>query len=199
MSSFPDLKSLRKQSRQKRRKLTPYQQRRAALELFHRVRRQPWFRFSRNLSFYQAGDGEIDPTLLFRLACKRGKKCYLPVMSRLGPARLRFIRYRPGDRLRRRQMHVLEPRIRIRNLLQPWALRLVLMPLVVFDANCNRVGMGKGYYDRTFAFKKRGKRKRPVLLGLAHECQRVEKLQPAPWDVQLDAIATPVRIYQAGP
>lgn len=76
------------------------------------------------------------------------------------------------------------------------ALHLVLLPLVGFDARCNRIGMGGGFYDRSFAFL-RGRRcwRRPLLVGLAHECQRVDAIKPRPWDLPLDAVVSERRIY----
>ena len=79
----------------------------------------------------------------------------------------------------------------------PRVLSLVLLPLVAFDTGGNRLGMGKGYYDHTFAFLRCSQRRRPVLLGLAHECQRVDALDTASWDVPLQAIVTDVAWYKA--
>src|SRR5690606_22657406 len=132
---------------------------------------------------------------------RRGKQCYLPVMRRDGPLRLLWRRHRPGMRLRRGRYGILEPRLRAAAA-PARALDLVLLPLVGFDARGNRMGMGKGFYDRTFAFRRRPEsvagaegaargRGRPRLLGLAHDCQRVDALPAAPWDVPLDAVATP--------
>lgn len=71
-------------------------------------------------------------------------------------------------------------------------LDLVLTPLVAFDRNCNRVGRGRAFYDRAFAFLMAEQRPaRPVLVGLAHDLQQVELLQTASHDVQLDAVITP--------
>jgi 5-formyltetrahydrofolate cyclo-ligase len=56
--------------------------------------------------------------------------------------------------------------------------------------------MGGGYYDRTLAFKKQQKMaKNPKLYGLAFDCQEVAKLNAEPWDVPLNAIITPSKIY----
>ena len=62
------------------------------------------------------------------------------------------------------------------------------MPLVGFDKTGNRLGMGKGYYDRTFAENSPFFR-RPRLIGLAHSIQEAT-LIPNLWDVPLDAVFT---------
>ncbi len=51
--------------------------------------------------------------------------------------------------------------------------------------------MGGGFYDTTFAFKRRQPGKsRPKLIGLAHGCQEVEKLPLESWDIPLEAVVT---------
>lgn len=142
-----------------------------------------------------AADGEIDPALLLAAAQRRGKACYLPVLSPVGVPRLRFKRWRKGEGLRTNFYGIAEPRTG--RLCPPRLLSLVLLPLVGFDAAGNRLGMGKGYYDRTFAFRRHSKRERPALLGLAHECQRVEKLEVEAWDLPLEGIVTDQTWYRA--
>jgi 5-formyltetrahydrofolate cyclo-ligase len=70
-------------------------------------------------------------------------------------------------------------------------LDLVLLPLVAFDDNRQRIGMGGGYYDRTFSFL-RGRRQllKPKLVGLAFACQKVPEIVASPWDIRLYCIIT---------
>jgi len=65
----------------------------------------------------------------------------------------------------------------------------VLVPLVAFDDAGNRLGMGAGYYDRSFAFR-RAAPSPPLLVGVGYEFQRVPALAAQPWDVPLDAVLT---------
>jgi 5-formyltetrahydrofolate cyclo-ligase len=180
--------ALRKELRKRRRALSAAQQKSAARRLHRRLVTSPLFRFSRRIAFTMAADGEIDPSLLLATAQRLGKDCYLPVLSPVGPPRLRFKRWRKGESLRTNFYGIAEPRNGRH--CPPRALSLVLLPLVGFDANGNRLGMGKGYYDRTFAFRRHGAGRRPVLLGLAHECQRVDQLEVEAWDLPLDGIVT---------
>ncbi len=76
-----------------------------------------------------------------------------------------------------------------------WTLDVILLPLVGFDDDGQRIGMGGGFYDRTLAFTQRPG-PRPRLIGLAHDCQRVTRLPVAPWDVPLDAIVSDRRILR---
>ena len=61
-----------------------------------------------------------------------------------------------------------------------------LIPLLVFDSHGNRIGMGGGYYDKFFENSKT----RPLLIGIAYELQKAEKIIPQEWDVRMDMIAT---------
>jgi 5-formyltetrahydrofolate cyclo-ligase len=77
-----------------------------------------------------------------------------------------------------------------------WALDLVLLPLVGFDEQGGRLGMGGGFYDRSLAYLQRRKNwHKPTLLGLAHECQKVDRLPLASWDVVLQGTVTGTRWY----
>ena len=71
------------------------------------------------------------------------------------------------------------------------SLDIVFVPLVAFDRNGNRLGMGGGYYDRAFSFKNDYLHlSRPCLIGVAHHFQEVESISAQVWDVRLDAILT---------
>ena len=193
---------LRRELRRRRRALSPKQQVAAARALFKRVVVSPLFRFSKRLTFTLARDGEISTDLLMREAARRGKRCYLPVMhntgSVYGRTRLTFREWHSGVQLRKGRYGIPEPRLgRIGS---THALSVVFMPLVGFDANCNRLGMGRAYYDHTFEFLLRSQRSRPALVGLAHDCQRVDAtLELAPWDVPLRAIVSDRSWYHPPP
>jgi 5-formyltetrahydrofolate cyclo-ligase len=192
----PQQKStLRKELRKRRRALSAAQQKSSSRQLHRRLVTSALFRFSRRIAFTMAADGEIDPSLLLATAQRRGKECYLPVLSPIGPPRLRFKRWRKGERLRENFYGIAEPRAG--RYCSPRALSLVLLPLVGFDKSGNRLGMGKGYYDRTFAFQRHSVRHCPALLGLAHECQRVDRLQVEAWDLPLEGIVTEQNWYRA--
>jgi 5-formyltetrahydrofolate cyclo-ligase len=192
---------LRRALRRRRRALTPRQQRAAARALYRRVVMSKLFRFSRRLTFTLARDGEISTELLMREAARRGKRCYLPVMHNIGSiygrTRLTFREWQAGARLRKGRFGIPEPKLG--RLGATYSLGAVFMPLVGFDARCNRLGMGRAYYDNTFAFLRRSQRPRPALVGLAHDCQRVDPLAPAPWDVPLRAIVTDKAWYHPHP
>jgi 5-formyltetrahydrofolate cyclo-ligase len=110
----------------------------------------------------------------------------VPVLTR---ARMRFAELDVGAPMKTNFFGILEPvvgeHIDARNL------DLVLTPLVAFDDRGVRVGVGRGYYDRCFHFlRTRESWRRPKLLGVAYELQRVAQLDSQPWDVPLWGAAT---------
>lgn len=68
-------------------------------------------------------------------------------------------------------------------------LDVVLVPLIAFDDLGTRVGMGAGFYDRAFAFR-RELPAPPLLVGLAYHWQQVGTLRREAWDVALDVVIT---------
>ncbi len=183
--------ALRRQLRQARRQLSPTQQRRAARNLYRQLAQHPIFRRARHIAFYLPNDGEIDPRPLMLEAQRRGKATYLPVLNAWPRTRMVFQRLMPNERLAPNRFGIAEPAFLPNRQRRIWTLDLVLMPLVGFDEDGGRLGMGGGFYDRSLAY--RGRRKnghKPTLLGLAHECQKVDRLPLEPWDVSLQATVT---------
>lgn len=102
-------------------------------------------------------------------------------------ARSTRCRRQPGDALHNNCFGIPEPLPSIRRLIPARRLDLVTVRLLAFDDDCNRLGMGGGYHDRTFAFRKRHHRiDKPRLRGLAHAFQRVEQLPVQLWDIPPD-------------
>jgi 5-formyltetrahydrofolate cyclo-ligase len=62
---------------------------------------------------------------------------------------------------------------------------IILVPLVGFDRNMNRLGQGAGHYDRLFILFSNALR-----IGLAWSCQEIKDIPTDPWDIPLDAILT---------
>ncbi|QJI31680.1 5-formyltetrahydrofolate cyclo-ligase [Pseudomonas sp. ADAK18] len=189
---------LRRMLRKARCALTPSEQRQAAQGLYRQLAQHPLFRRAKHISLYLPTDGEIDPRLLLRAAQRRGKATYLPVLSAWPQTKMVFQRVRPGEKLSPNRFRILEPQVNVSRQRKVWTLDLVLLPLVGFDDVGGRLGMGGGFYDRSLAYLARRKTwRKPTLLGLAHECQKVERLAQASWDVPLEGTVTDRHWYVA--
>jgi len=188
-------KALRRFMRDQRNALTENQQINAANNLLNLLHTHPLFINSKRLAFYLANDGEIDPMPLLLEALAQGKHCYLPVLHPFNKRRLLFVRIRENTKLVQNCFGIWEPRIFCKDLIHPRALNLVLLPLVAFDPHGGRIGMGGGFYDYTFSFTKRASGWRPKLIGLAHECQKLARLELENWDIPLTGVATDQQLY----
>ena len=183
---------MRQHNRKRRAELGSQQLESAAEALARRIIELEIYRQSSKLAVYFAVNGEIslDPVIDHALAA--GKQVYLPNLDKQS---LRFSPYFREQKMRINNFRLPEPDVGDDEMLQPAELDLVLAPLVVFDQNRNRIGMGGGFYDRSFAMRKSPKVSVPVLIGVAHELQKVEQIIPEEWDVRLDMVVTERAIY----
>ncbi|MGY8869480.1 MAG: 5-formyltetrahydrofolate cyclo-ligase [Pseudomonadales bacterium] len=188
--------TLRQSMRQKRRALTAKQQATASLKLLAEIKKLPSIHKSKHLALYLPNDGELDPTPIIHWCWKMKKSVYLPVLHPLSHNRLWFVKYTPRTPMTRNMYGILEPKAPYRFIRAAKMLDIVLLPLVAFDDKGGRLGMGGGYYDRTFNFIRQFNAQKPRLIGLAHHLQKVEKLPIESWDVPLKTVATDYGCYQ---
>ena len=190
-------RALRSRLRETRRNLGSDQRNAAARLCARRLSELAAFRNARRIAAYLPADGELDTDPLIARAWDMGKSVYLPVLLPQGENRLWFARYEPDTILRCNRFGIPEPVGAARTRIAPLALDLVLTPLVAFDAQGHRLGMGGGFYDRSFAYLLRHRRwLRPRLIGLAYDFQRQPHLPHQPWDVPLHAIVTDKAVYE---
>lgn len=184
---------MRQANRNRRAALTPEQLERAAAALAQKILQLSCYQQAYHVAVYFAVHGEIslDPVIDHALA--HGKRVYLPNLDRQS---LRFSPYFHEQKMRINKFRLPEPDVADEEMLQPGQLDLVLAPLVVFDDERNRIGMGGGFYDRSFAMRKDPKVTDPVLIGVAHELQKVDRIVPEDWDVRLDMVITDQSIYR---
>ena len=148
---------------------------------------QSWFLEAEKIGFYWAMGAEVSLQLLMEKALEIGKTCYLPVCLEAEQS-LSFVSYKKGDILLPNRYRIPEPSLTENKIVSPQDLDLVFVPLLAFDASGNRLGSGKGYYDRTFAFLPPHPRVKPQLIGLAYQFQQIKHLDVNPWDVGMDKI-----------
>lgn len=180
--------ALRQVLRQNRRTLSGSERAWREAALLQALLRHPLFFRARNIALYWPADGEVDLRPLMLLAQPR-QRLYLPVITQ--GMRLSFAPWEPSRRLRLNRYRIPEPCHQPRERRKAHTLDLVLMPLVGFDHAGHRLGMGGGFYDRTFAFRlSRRHWRKPWLFGVAFALQHCPALSHEPWDVPLDGIAT---------
>jgi 5-formyltetrahydrofolate cyclo-ligase len=183
---------LRQRNRKLRAELNAEQLEQAAQNLARRILDLDEYRQSNRLAAYFAVNGEIglDPVIDHALAA--GKQVYLPNLDQQA---LRFSPYFHAQKMRINKFRLPEPDVEETAMLAPGELDLVLAPLVAFDSVRNRIGMGGGFYDRSFSFRKNPESATPVLIGVAHEMQKVDRIVPEEWDVRLDMVVTDQGLY----
>jgi 5-formyltetrahydrofolate cyclo-ligase len=181
---------LRNAMRAQRRSLDDRTQRQHGIALARQLNQQNIIRNAGRIACYLANDGEIETDELIEATWQRRQSVYLPILSPLQNS-LYFAPFDADSQLVCNRYGIAEPVHSATHWLRAPQLDVVLLPLVAFDDAGNRLGMGGGFYDRTLAFlQHREHRRKPVLIGLAHELQRVETLAAQNWDIPLDAIAT---------
>lgn len=159
---------------------------------------------ARVLGFFSERPGELisafwpfrgEPDLRPALSALHGSgRCvYLPVLVDQG---MGFRRWTPDGAMSPNRYGIPEPVDG--ETCEPLALDWVLTPLVGFSATGIRLGMGGGFYDRTFAERNRaqGDRLTPVLVGMGYGFQEVDSLPAQHWDVPLDAVITDRGIHR---
>jgi 5-formyltetrahydrofolate cyclo-ligase len=160
------------------------------------------FQQAKNVAGFLAFDGEADPLELMTHACNQQKRAYVPVIVAKGQP-LRFAPWHPSIAMKRNYFGIEEPDVPQTEWINAEQLDFVICPLVAFDQSCSRIGVGAGYYDRSFAFlndpmsdQRRGLDRSTVLAGFAFEMQRLTQIEPQPWDVPLDWVVTEKQIYR---
>ena len=208
---------IRKEILLKRNNLDAKFQTEASQNICERLLNLAEFKNAENIAFYIANKGEVDPFYLLppsvasrQLPPQAGgangegvaaesshsqagvtKKYYLPILDPEKPNHLLFQSYNPNEMLTPNRYGIPEPKLDPKKLINPRDLDCVLTPLVGFDKKGNRLGMGVGYYDRSFSFLQNKKRPgKPILIGLAYSFQEISVWRPDNWDIALDIVIT---------
>ncbi|MEP7313811.1 MAG: 5-formyltetrahydrofolate cyclo-ligase [Pseudomonadota bacterium] len=184
---------LRRLLRARRRAIPPQHGRQAARLLLRSVLKYGWLRAGRRVGLYLSTPEEIDTGPLLAAARRLGCRLYLPRVTRYRDSRMAL--FSADAPLRRSRYGIYEPQSHDRPPLRQ--LDVIFVPLVGFDGRCNRMGMGKGFYDRLLAARRAAPQlRRPLLVGLAYECQQVTQLLPQSHDVPLDFVVTESQVHR---
>lgn len=151
---------------------------------------------AKKIAHYMPTEGEINSKFILECEPFRNKNYFLPVLN-FETKTLLFYPHPLDEPLVENKLSILEPNVDGKKALALEELDIIFIPLVGFDKNCNRLGRGGGYYDRTLA--KLGDKKKPLLIGLAYEFQKIDNIEAQPWDVPMDFIVTENEIYERRP
>ena len=186
-------RNLRRELRHRRRDATAAVRMATGEAVAQRLLEHPRFPSSGYIAGYWATHGEVALHML-QVRLGEGQVWCLPCVQPDGT--LKFAPWQPGAPLVSNIYGIPEPELEDSSLLAPEDMALVVLPLLGFTRDCHRLGMGGGYYDRTFAFR-REKAAPPWLVGAAYSFQEIDTLEPQSWDVPLDAVVTEKEFIEA--
>ena len=176
---------LRQQIRKTRANLTALQQQQAEDSITQQALALIEAQNAQHIALYVSFDGEISTEKLIKTLWAQDKHVYLPVLHPFNPNHLLFLRYLPDTPMLKNKFGIWEPKLNVQNVLPLDELDILFTPLVAFDKQGNRLGMGGGFYDRTL---QNWQNSSFIPVGLAHQCQQVEQLPTEAWDVPLHRI-----------
>ncbi len=193
-----EIATIRSRIKRQRQQLDNISRQQYAWMMHARLKKHKFFLNSQNLAVYLPMQGEMSPLPLVDLARQLGKSIYLPVLMPFLTNRLWFTRWHADSKMQINRYGIPEPVYHGRDLIPATHLDLVITPLVAFDQQCHRIGMGGGYYDRSFNFLRfRQHWDKPRMIGIAYEFQKVPNIHPQTWDVPLQLVITENKLYSS--
>jgi|TARA_B100000780_G_scaffold256524_1_gene205762 5-formyltetrahydrofolate cyclo-ligase len=147
-------------------------------ELFRKQKRNKMI----SLSLYYPTNYEVNVLKLFNLIKTKKIKTLLPAIK--GKNKMNFIEWKLLDPLKINNFGMLDPFLQTKSLTPD----VMLVPLLAFDSQNNRLGYGKGFYDRYLS--KFLKNKKTTTIGIAFSFQKYNKLPVSKSDIKLDYILT---------
>ncbi len=190
-------RELRQRLAEQRRALTPPVRIAAAQGLRRSLEQLPEYLTDARVAGYWASHGELPLNLVIPPLATRGQQFLLPVIGK--NKQLRFAPWQSGEEVQPNRYGIPEP-VAQGELLEPFQLDLVFVPLLGFDRRGNRLGHGGGYYDRSFGFLNEQVRPtEPLLVGIGYAFQELPQVDEQAWDVPLDFVATERELIDCHP
>jgi 5-formyltetrahydrofolate cyclo-ligase len=185
-------RGIRRRLRARRAELSAAQRLAAANAIASHLANTRWLRGARAVGLYASIGTEVPTGPLRALAGKLNCPVYLPRIVDYRQRRMVFARDAGAP-----------PAINRLGIPEPDALRtipvralsVVLVPVLGFDHHGTRLGTGGGYYDRLFSYRRhRQSWHRPLLVGIAYQCQQLPLIERGGHDIPLDALVTEVGV-----
>lgn len=211
MTDIHEKQRLRKQLRTARVKASVQLSDQALASLATQISQLRIYKTATNIAVYLPFKSEFPTQSIIKSNLIMGKQTYVPKITSTRTSKMQFVKLntkvskrfisksRKSQSLAKNSLGIEEPE-HSNKTINLRTLDIIFMPLLGFDINGSRLGMGGGYYDRALSFKRSLHTiRKPYLIGLAYEAQRVDSLQTEPWDVFLDGVITEEKFYSMHP
>ena len=155
------------------------------LQIFSKFIHLPEFESAKSLLIYINIDDEAETRRLIDFAINRNKSVYIPFIEEQ-----EIGLFQGWEKLNEKKVNdkrFLEPQEKVKDVVIDCA----IVPIVGFDKKLNRLGYGKGWYDR---FLK--KNKQCFKIGVAYDEQLIGKIPVEKNDVSMNMIVTPNNLYK---
>lgn len=169
---------IRRRIRNKKNILSDMEKAQCSSAVFEKIETLPEFISAKSVLLYWSLPDEL-PTHSFIVKWCKQKQMLLPMVK---GDKMLIKPFTSTDELRRSDMGIWEPETQKEYMKQ---IDLVIAPGIAFDKKKNRLGRGKGYYDKYFNGKKVTK------IGICYDFQLLENIPVEPFDVKMDMIITP--------
>jgi 5-formyltetrahydrofolate cyclo-ligase len=183
-----DKKELRNRFLKMRETIAPDLAASESKKILGKLENLPIYQKAKTIMFYQSVRGEVNTQEMISRALKNGKKAALPAIidknKRIMGA-FAFCDFSACDTV----MGIKQPKIE--NEISKDEIGLIVVPGIVFDEDCYRVGYGRGYFDRWL----KGIAKEKIV-GLAYDFQIVNKVAREEFDEPLGMIISGKRIVK---
>lgn len=172
-------RKIRSEARQNRDSLSQAQIRLWSDMICENLHKQPFFQAAEIVYFYYPLGSEVNLLPLAQKTLDLGKQAAFP---RVDGSDMAFYQVSGLEEFAEGAFHVMEP---VGDVIMDRAAALVLVPGLVFDSQRNRMGYGKGYYDRYFA-RYPGCHK----VGVCYGMQRIPQVPCGEFDIPMDMVVT---------
>ncbi len=164
---------------------------RLSLRIQKRFLGSAFFRSAKRLALYSSFENEVLTDDIFQKSIECGKEVFYPRVVR-GSGRMAFFKVERLNELSPGSYEIPEPGEGKGAKAGPDSFDLVVVPGIAFDLGGNRIGYGKGYYDKFLKEVKSG------VVALAYDFQVLSggKIPVEPHDMQVSAIVTEKRVLK---
>ncbi len=153
------------------------------------------FKASHKILLYASFRSEVDTFDLLKYCVAHGKMVVLPRVDKQDNE-LKLYEIKDTGELISGYLGISEPDVPEDRLMNVEHMDLILVPGVAFDEKCNRLGYGKGFYDKLLSGVRGQGSRVKGLIAMAYEEQIVEALPSEPHDIKMDKIITDKRIIE---